>query len=109
MVKVIKKHASGGQGINPLDPKYVTVTDRWSVTVTIKTCLATFPKGWLPAGLLEVSFHRTASGGEGGEATSAKIPRKRLTAALYLSFLEANHSGILMKSVYLFFARALSC
>ena len=36
MVKVGKKIASGGQEINPLDPKYVTVTDRWFVTVTIK-------------------------------------------------------------------------
>ena len=27
MVKVTKKHASGGQGINPLDPRCVNVRD----------------------------------------------------------------------------------
>ena len=36
-----KKHASGGQEINPLDPRFVTVTGLWPVTVTIKNCLAT--------------------------------------------------------------------
>ena len=41
MVKVgVKSRASGGQRINPLDPRFVTVTDLWSVTVTIKACLA---------------------------------------------------------------------
>ena len=41
MVKVTKELASGGQGINPLDPRLVTVTGLWPVTVTIKICLAT--------------------------------------------------------------------
>ena len=51
MVKGAKKHASGGQGINPLDPTCVTVTDRWSVTVTIKTCLASPSyKNWQKVG-----------------------------------------------------------
>ncbi len=48
MIKVTKKHASGGQGINSLDPTCVTVTDQRSVTVTIKTCLATFCKRLAP-------------------------------------------------------------
>ncbi len=40
MMNGAEKRASGGQEINPLDPRFVTVTDLWSVTVTIKAYLA---------------------------------------------------------------------
>ena len=50
MVKVTQKQASGGQEINPLDPRLVTMTGLWPVMVTIKVCLA--------------NFRRIASGGE---------------------------------------------
>ena len=49
MVKVTKKHASGGQEINPLDPRYVTMTGLWPVVVTTKACLATFCKRLAPS------------------------------------------------------------
>ena len=48
MVKVTRKMASGGQEINPLDPRCVIVTDLWSVTITIKSYLATFCKRLAP-------------------------------------------------------------
>ncbi len=47
-VKVIKKHASGGQGINFLDPRFVTMTGLWPVMVTIKFYLPTFYKMLAP-------------------------------------------------------------
>ncbi len=50
MVKVTKKHASGGQGINPLAATLVPMTGQRPVMGTIKICLATVTKGWLPAG-----------------------------------------------------------
>ena len=43
MVKVTKKHASGGQGIHPLDPRLVTVTGLWPIIFTIKS----FLKAWV--------------------------------------------------------------
>ena len=48
MVKVTRKRASGGQEINPLDPRFVTGTDQRSVPVTVKVCLATFYKRLAP-------------------------------------------------------------
>ncbi len=78
MVKVTKKHASGGQGINPLDPRFVTVMDQGSITVTVNVCLATFSKGGLPAGPPEASLTRQ------------------------------GNSGIVLKRAHLFFAGALN-
>ncbi len=65
MVKVTRKRASLGQEINPLDPRFVTETDLWAASVTVKVCLATVSKGWLPEGPPEAHFHRTAYGGQG--------------------------------------------
>ncbi len=42
-IKVTKNKAFGGQEINPLDPRFVTVTDQRSVTVIIKACLESPP------------------------------------------------------------------
>ena len=61
MVKEAKKHASGGQGQGPYTPTCVTARDRGSLTVTIKTGLATFPKGWLPAALPEAILPPSSS------------------------------------------------
>ena len=47
-VKVTRKKASGGQEINPLDPRYVSMTGQRPVMLTIKTCLATFGKRLAP-------------------------------------------------------------
>ena len=41
-----------------MDPRCMTVTNLWFVTVTIKACLVTFSKGWPPAGPPEASLTR---------------------------------------------------